>query len=142
MRVQFTIPGEPKGKGRHRTATRGAYAVQYSDQKTVIYENLTKMEFRRQCKAFRFPDGTELDMRIYAYYGIPKSVSKKKRELMLAGEIRPTKKPDWDNIGKIISDSLNQIGYRDDAEIVDGMVRKFYSDEPRVVVVVQEARHD
>lgn len=39
-------------------------------------------------------------MRITAYYGIPKSASKKKAQLMRERKIRPMKKPDFDNIGK------------------------------------------
>ena len=58
---------------------------------------------------------------------------------MLSGEIRPTKKPDWDNSGKIIADSLNEIAYKDDSQIVDGMVRKFYGETPKVIVVIKEA---
>lgn len=53
---------------------------------------------------------------------------------MLTGEIRPTKKPDWDNIGKVVCDALNKIAYDDDSCIVDGAVHKWYSEEPRVVV--------
>ena len=35
-----------------------------------------------------------------------------------------------DNVVKIIADSLNQIAYRDDTQIVDCQCRKFYSDNP------------
>ena len=78
-------------------------------------------------------------MRITAYFAIPKSASKKKRQEMLERRIRPQKRCDWDNIGKIISDSINEIAYKDDAQIVDAQVRKFYSDTPKVVVTIQEA---
>lgn len=57
---------------------------------------------------------------------------------MLDHKIRPTKKPDFDNIGKVICDALNKIAYRDDSQIVDAQVRKFYSDRPRVVVTIME----
>ena len=49
------------------------------------------------------------------------------------------KKADWDNIGKIVCDSLNGIAYHDDVQIVDAQVRKFYGETPRVVVTIQEA---
>ena len=65
----------------------------YTPDKTAAYENLVKLEYERQCKE-RFPDNAMLDMRIVAYYGVPKSASKKKRRAMLSNEIRPTKKPD------------------------------------------------
>ena len=139
MKVKFTILGEPAGKGRPRFRSVGPYVKTYTPEKTVTYENLVKLEYRRQCGDYRFPDDTPLDMRIMAYCGIPKSASKKKRKEMLEWRIRPLKKSDWDNIGKIIADSLNEIAYKDDVQIVDGQVRKFYSDRPRVVVTIQEA---
>lgn len=40
---------------------------------------------------------------------------------MLAGEIRPTKKPDMDNVVKIIADSLNNLAYYDDTQIVEAV---------------------
>ena len=79
-----------------------------------------------------------LDMRIIAYYSIPKSDSKRKREAKLDGTLRPTKKPDLDNLVKIIADSLNELAYYDDAQIVDVQCRKFYSDRPRVEVRIRE----
>lgn len=75
-----------------------------------------------------FPDDAMLDVRIFAFYEVPKSASKKKKAAMLAQDIRPTKKPDFDNIGKIICDSLNLVAYHDDSAVVDAQVRKFYSE--------------
>lgn len=135
MKVKFTILGEPAGKGRPRFTGGGRT---YTPEKTVSYENLVKLEYEQQCANHKFPDGAQLDARIIAYYQIPKSTSKKKAKLMEEGKIRPTKKPDFDNIGKIVCDSLNKRAYRDDAQIVDAQVRKFYSRNPRVVVIIQE----
>ena len=39
-----------------------------------------------------FSDDAMLDVRIFAFYGIPKSTSKKKRQMMIEGKIRPVKK--------------------------------------------------
>ena len=79
-----------------------------------------------------------LKLTITAYFPIPSSASKKKKELMLAGIIRPTIKPDWDNIGKIVTDALNHLAYDDDKQIVEAIVRKLYSDEPRVEIEIEE----
>ena len=57
---------------------------------------------------------------------------------MLAGRIRPTVKPDWDNIGKIYSDALNNIIYPDDKQIVTGITHKLYSETPRVVIDIRK----
>lgn len=134
--VIFSVPGEPKGKGRPRFVKATGRAVTPKD--TASYENLVKLEYASQCGDFRFPDTAMLDMRIRAYYSIPKSASKVKRYDMLNGLIRPTKKPDMDNVVKVIADSLNQLAYRDDTQIVDCQCRKFYSDRPRVDVVIAQ----
>lgn len=57
---------------------------------------------------------------------------------MLDNVIRPTKKPDWDNIGKIVCDALNKTAFHDDAQIVDGSVIKCYSEQPRIEVEIWE----
>ena len=96
-----------------------------------------KLFYNEAAKGKMFPEGAMLDVRIIAYYEIPKSTSKKKRREMLEHRIRPTKKPDWDNIGKIVCDSLNLVAYHDDSAVVDAQVRKFYSETPRVDVMIK-----
>lgn len=133
-KAKFTVYGEPKGKGRPRFNTKTGHAITPKD--TVSYENLVKLEWQTAYGTENFPKEAMLDMRIKAYYRIPKSASKKKRAAMLAGEIRPTKKPDMDNVVKIIADSLNNLAYYDDTQIVDCQCRKFYSENPRVEVTI------
>jgi Holliday junction resolvase RusA-like endonuclease len=128
--IAFTVLGEPVGKARP-IVTRFAT---YTPQATVLYENLVKTEYRRQCGDRRFPDGQPLRMEVGAYYQIPASASKKKREQMQEGTVRPMKKPDWDNVGKIISDALNGLAYRDDVQIVECRITKLYAGRPRVSV--------
>ena len=143
-KVRFTVYGEPQGKGRPRFGARyspsagRAFVNVRTPEKTVAYENLVKLEYGIQTKDFRFDEGTQLDMRILAFYSIPKSESKKRKAAMIEGRIRPVKKPDIDNVVKIIADSLNKIAYKDDTQIVDCQCRKFYSEEPRVEVTIQE----
>ena len=117
----------------------GNFVKTYTPEKTANYENLVKVEYRRQCHDFKSDSDVPLDVRIMAYYGIPKSTSKKKHKLMLFKALRPTKKPDIDNIAKAVLDSINRIAYKDDSQIVDLQVRKFYSENPRVVVTIQKA---
>ena len=142
--VKFAVLGEPQGKGRPRfvsrynPVTQQAFGSAHTPEKTIVYENLVRTEYSIQTKNFRFPDDAMLDMRILAYYSIPKSASKKKKAMMLEGLIRPTKKPDMDNVMKVIADSLNQVAYKDDTQIVDSQCRKFYSEEPRVEVIIRQ----
>lgn len=134
--IRFTVLGEPKGKGRPRFNTHTGHAMTPKD--TVNYESLVRFEYAQQTDGFRFQDDAMLDMRIMAYYSIPQSKSKKVKAAMKNHEIRPTKKPDMDNVVKIIADSLNQVAYRDDTQIVDCQCRKFYSEQPRVEVVIRQ----
>lgn len=135
MKVQFTVLGEPQGKGRPRFSKVGGKVITRTPDATVLYENLIITEYRRQVGR-RFEDDAMLDLRIVAYYGIPASASKKRKAAMLAGDIRPTKKPDADNIVKVVADALNEVAYHDDAQVVDCQVRKFYAEQPRIVVTI------
>lgn len=135
--IRFSIPGQPMGKQRPRVVHNGSFSRAFTPKETVSYENLVRVMYREAAKGKRFADEDMLDVRVIAYYSIPKSTSKKKRKMMLEHKARPGKKPDWDNIGKIICDSLNTVAYRDDSSIVDAQVRKFYSENPRVDVTIR-----
>lgn len=139
MKVRFEIPGPPAGKGRPRFRKAGNRVMTYTPEQTVDYENLVKLMYCHHCKNYRFADTAPLDVRIIAYFPIPKSKPKKVQEAMRNNQIRPTIKIDWDNIGKIVCDALNDIAYHDDKQVVDAQVRKFYSDNPKVVVTIREA---
>lgn len=135
--IKFSVPGKPFGKQRPKFSRAGQYVKTYTPDETTSYENWVRLMYSNAVKGRMFPDGAMLDVRIIAYYEVPKSVSKKKRKEMLEHRVRPTKKPDWDNIGKIICDSLNLVAYHDDSAVVDAQVRKFYSENPRVDVTIR-----
>lgn len=139
MIATFTVLGEPKGKGRPRFVRYGNYVRTYTPEQTASYENLIKLEYERQCGGARFTDDTPLEATILAYYQIPKSASKKKRLEMMEHKIRPIKKVDVDNLAKVVFDSLNNIAYKDDIQIVDCIIRKYYSDTPRIEVTIRES---
>ena len=44
---------------------------------------------------------------------------------------------DWDNYGKAVSDALQGICYKDDRQIVEGTVRKVYSEHDCLKVLVR-----
>jgi Holliday junction resolvase RusA-like endonuclease len=103
-------------------------------ESTISYENLVKVEYERQVGDVKFSDDETIKARIIAYYGIPKSASKKKKEAMKNDFLQPAKKPDIDNVVKIILDSLNGIAYKDDTQVVSLEVLKKYSENPRTEV--------
>lgn len=133
--IKLIIPGEPVAKARPRVMKSG---ITYTPAKTKNYETLVKELFITQYGQVMLEG--ELVVNIKAYFSIPKSTTKKKRELMQVEEIRPTKKPDIDNLFKIVTDALNDLAYKDDSQIVTGTVEKYYSENPRVEVEISKLK--
>ena len=75
---------------------------------------------------------------IEAVFPVPKSKSRKDREEMLAGRVLPTKKPDADNIAKIVCDALNSVAWMDDAQVAVLRVSKLYGETGHMRVVIRE----
>ena len=103
-------------KQRPKFSRQGPYVRTYTPAKTANYENLVKVVYQEKYLGQDLLEGS-LSAQIVAYCKPPKT-SKKKLSAMLNGTIRPTKKPDCDNIAKIILDALNDIAYEDDNIVV------------------------
>jgi Holliday junction resolvase RusA-like endonuclease len=125
----FTVHGEPIAKGRPRLSKFGTY----TPEKTVNYENWVKCCFIGQVKEHALLEGP-LAIHIKFYIKISESLSRKKQDLMLRGEIRPIKKPDTDNLIKAITDPLNNLAYKDDSQLVEMHAQKLYDYTPRTEV--------
>lgn len=137
MQAIFTVNGAPEGKARPRVTTRGTY----TPHKTAAYEKLVQMSFRTQCPGVFFCDAP-LCVYITANFAPPPSAAKRKRSRMLSGEIRPTKKPDADNIAKAVCDALNGVAYRDDSQICRLTVSKQYAEMSAVSVRIYSEPYD
>jgi Holliday junction resolvase RusA-like endonuclease len=88
-------------------------------------------------KDFEHLDGlicTPCDVEYRVYFKTPSSFNITQKFLCEMGLIRHIVKPDWDNIGKKYSDMYNGNVWIDDTLTVDGTVRKFYSELPRVEI--------
>ena len=139
-RIEFTVYGNPVGKGRPKFSTFNGHATAYTPQKTVNYEAIVRLAYQQQCGGQKFDKDLPLRARIMAYFPIPKSTSKKKHQQMVDGEIRHTKKCDADNLAKAILDALNGIAFYDDSQVCELLVYKYYSDTPRVEIILREVK--
>ncbi len=73
------------------------------------------------------------------YMPIPKSFSKKKQKELSTEKVYHTAKPDLDNIRKFTSDILEAAGvFLNDSQIAAGYSEKFYSQNPRIQILVSE----
>ena len=130
--IVFEIPGKVQGKGRPRFSPDGHA---YTPASTRLYE-------REIFKAFKAAGGTKLSgplhVDIEAVYGIQKSATKAERLKRLNGDEIAVKKPDLDNIIKML-DALNGVAFDDDAYIVSiRAIKGRYEEKPRLIIRVRE----
>lgn len=130
--IIIELAGEPRGKGCPRFVRRTGIA--FTPQRTASYEAMLRHE-AALAMANRPPLEGALRVRVLACFGVPQSWSAKKRIAAITGAIRPAKRPDLDNVVKML-DALNEVVWRDDAQVVEGWIEKHYSDRPRLRVEV------
>ena len=130
--IIFTVKGEPRGKGRPRFTKNGRV---YTPAETARYETLVGLSYRNSARGYKFTSPVRVTIKAFQK---PPKKSKKVVEDMLNGRILPTKKPDADNVAKIILDGLNNVAWEDDTQVVEMMVIKRYAEEPLVAVIIEE----
>lgn len=135
MTCDFEVEGKPTGKGRPRFKRMGNFVQIYTPEKTAEYEKLVRLRFQNAGGAIT---DKPVRVEITAFFAPPKSTKKRDKAEMLMNKILPTKKPDCDNIAKIILDALNQIAYKDDSQVIELIVKKRFAAEARVYVHIEE----
>ena len=136
MEVIFEVPGQPKGKERPRWTMVSNTSIVYTPRNTRDYEKMIKTFYKiNNFKSFKKDEALEISA--IAYYQIPKNTKKSHKLLMIKGEILPTKKPDIDNIMKVVLDALNGVAYFDDKQVCKVNFIKMYSEEPRLKILIR-----
>ena len=132
--VSFTVPGQPVAKGRARISTFGSHVRSYTPEKTRRYENQVSAYAAEAMRNMPLMGGP-VEVVVDAHMLVPKSWSLKKRLAAIAGQIKPTTKPDLDNIVKAL-DGMNGIVVVDDSQIVKLTATKQYAEIPQLIVSV------
>ena len=135
MKYEFEVPGTIKGKGRPRV--NSYTGTVYTPTTTKDYEYLVEQYFLLKYPKFKQLEG-RLSVSITAIFNIPKSTKKQDIIKMLENSISPTKKPDIDNIVKIILDAMNKFAFKDDTQITKLNVEKKYGAEEKISVIIEE----
>jgi Holliday junction resolvase RusA-like endonuclease len=84
------------------------------------------------------PLETPVTVAIYIRVGIPVSYTKQMKKYALEGILKPTKKPDADNVLKCFLDAMNGIVYLDDKQVVNIHLTKVFAETPAVEIMVKE----
>ncbi len=135
MIYDFEVPGKVIGKGRPRLNTYSG--IVYTPTKTKDYETLVEQYFLLKYPKFKVFEG-RVKVSIIAYFAIPKATKKSDIKEMLDNNISPTKKPDIDNIVKVVLDSMNKFAFKDDNQITKLEVEKKYSIEDKIYIKIEE----
>ena len=135
MGFEFEVIGDIKGKARPRVNTYTCRA--YTPENTKDYELLIKQYFKIKYPRY-VPLENRVSVKIIAQFKIPKTVTKKDRVLIEEGKLSPAKKPDIDNITKIVLDALNKMAFKDDNQITKIEVEKIYGEVEKIIVKIEE----
>lgn len=134
MKYKFEIKEKAIGKQRPRYSSKTHRM--YTPTKTSTFEEKVKWAFKSKYNIETKLSTKPFKAKIIAVFEPTKSLSQKKKEELLYSEY--TKKPDADNIAKIILDSLNELAYKDDNQVAELLVLKQYGDENRIIVELEE----
>ena len=133
--IVIELAGEPQGKGRPRFVRSTGHA--YTPAATRSYETTLRLA-AQEVMAGRIPIDGPIDVEVLACMPIPASWSMIKRSGAIQGKIKPTSRPDVDNLVKML-DAFNEIVWRDDKQVVSCRVAKIYSEKPCLRVEVRAA---
>lgn len=132
--ITFEVPGIPVAKARPRVVRVRGVTRTFTPQQTIDFEN--RVRLAAQAAGAKPIDGP-VELLVYAFWPLPKSQHRKKEPRR--GSFKTTK-PDWDNIGKAVSDALNGIAYTDDSQVARATVWKITSAQGAPASVVVEVR--
>ena len=131
--IEFEIPGVVP-KGRHSTTRSGHI---YTPTKTRNAEALVKLAAAEAVGKKGVPMEGPVSVTIIAHLPIPRSWSKKRQAMAADGIILPDKRPDLDNLVKLVTDGANGSCYQDDRQICAINALKIYNDRPHTEVRVR-----
>lgn len=137
MRIEFFVPGEVKGLARPRASTFGGHTRMYDPVQNRNEKAVLQHYLRENWNGGIVDPGPKgFKVKLVAGFPTPKSMSKKKTALALEYRMMPQKKPDADNIVKLVLDAYNLMLWKDDSSVTDVTVRKIYTETPGLLVYI------
>lgn len=130
--IHLVIDGQPIPKGRPRMTRTGHV---YTPQRTRDYE-IKIRDIAISAMGTEEPLGGALVMFVNAYLRIPSSWPAGRKYDAIHYIEQPCSRPDLDNFIKTALDACNGIVYVDDSQVIGIEAHKFYSEEPRLEIVV------
>lgn len=129
--MKVIILGTPTPAARPRVTRRGTYNPKQKEQDRISFE------IKSQLPLYYIPFTTPIEISIFFFMPIPKSLSKKKKALLL-GQPCVSHVGDIDNFCKFVLDAANGVLYKDDSQVYEINSYKVYSDNPRTEIIILE----
>lgn len=133
-KICFTVYGVPLAQGRPRFKRIGNHVQTFDPQESRSW----KESVRAQAIQYLQSNGGVIPIKgginVYLFFFLPRPKSLPKKVLL------HLKKPDLDNLTKLILDALRGICYKDDSQIVRLLVTKQYG-EPHTDIAIYNARN-
>lgn len=136
--MEFYVIGKVVPKQSFRYSYRGGY----TSKRVKLYANRVRESFESEYPNWIALKDIPFKIKIDIFFKVPKGNSKKINLRCLAGEIRPLKRPDIDNVSKNILDALNGIVYADDKQIVELTIRKYYGEQDYVRINIDTIKEE
>ena len=126
--IKYVIYLIPKASPRPRKSMNGHFYVNGAADNKRFFKNFYKETLDTPI--------IDTPCKFYcdSYLPIPNDMSLVNQFLAELGLIRPLKKPDFENLAKTYSDMTQGILLFDDALIIEGISRKWYSCKPRIEI--------
>ena len=121
--IEFVIPGEPISQGRPRFSNRGGFVRAYDPKKSRDGKATVKLCAKEAVDKMEW--GTlmtgPIEMMVQFGIALPKSAYRKRTPV---GRQWRTKKPDLDNLMKLVKDACSGVVFLDDNQVVRVIAEK------------------
>lgn len=125
------IPGPPIPNKRSRSSRKTNKHYNPQKREQLYIGCLIKKQFNSE------PLLLPCALDITFFMPIPKSFTKKQRDMIKKGKLLHKKKPDIDNMEILILNCMTGVVYKDDAQVYKVNKEKKYDENPRTEIVIK-----
>ncbi len=135
----LVVLGDPKAQGRARARNAGKFIQIYDDPKSAKKKREFGVIIQEQAPEKLLDCPLRVDLvfcmpRPQGHYGTGRNAG----VLKSSAPINHTKRPDIDNLRKLVMDAMTGIFWRDDSLVCEGTTWKRYSDRPRTEIYIKK----
>lgn len=133
--IEIKIPMRPMSKDRPRFVNGHCY----TSERTKFAEDAIGWLVKEQMVKQSLPIMNKpISMSLEFGFKLPKNMTKAERDMLKENNFQHIKKPDIDNMCKLVLDSLNKIAYVDDKLIVHLDAIKIFGGEDYIKIKIEE----